>query len=82
MDKTEWLLCLLCGSNTRNKVWEGAVLINYPLYCPKCRQETLIQAKNLQVTVIKELCLTHFLPYRVQKRRNVIVKLCNHEESP
>lgn len=54
MDKTEWMLCPLCGSKTRNKVREDTVLINYPLYCPKCRQETLIEAKNLQVTVIKE----------------------------
>ena len=30
------------------------VLKNYPLYCPKCRQETLIEVENLQVTVIKE----------------------------
>lgn len=27
---------------------------NYPLYCPKCKQETLIDVKNLQITVIKE----------------------------
>ena len=54
MDKTEWILCPLCGSKTRNKVRDDTVLINYPLYCPKCRQETLIEAKNLQVTVIKE----------------------------
>ncbi|WP_438938923.1 cysteine-rich KTR domain-containing protein [Blautia schinkii] len=30
------------------------VLINYPLYCPKCKQETLIKAKELHITVIKE----------------------------
>lgn len=52
MDKTEWILCPLCGSKTRNKVREDTVLINYPLYCPKCRQETMIEAKNLQVTVM------------------------------
>ncbi|MGN1340218.1 MAG: cysteine-rich KTR domain-containing protein [Oscillospiraceae bacterium] len=28
--------------------------IHYPLYCPKCKQEHLIEAKNLIVTVIKE----------------------------
>ena len=50
----EWIFCPLCGSKTRNKVREDTVLINYPLYCPKCRQETLIEAKNLQVTVIIE----------------------------
>nr|WP_283682866.1 cysteine-rich KTR domain-containing protein [Parablautia sp. Marseille-Q6255] len=27
---------------------------NYPLYCPKCKQETLIEVINLQVTVIKK----------------------------
>ena len=52
--KTEWILCPVCGSKTRNKVREDTVLKNYPLYCPKCRQETLIEAKNLQVIVIKE----------------------------
>lgn len=55
MDKKEWILCPVCGSKTRNKVREDTILINYPLYCPKCRQETLIEAKNLQVIVIKEL---------------------------
>ena len=43
-----------CGNKTRNKIREDTVLKNYPLYCPKCRQETLIEVENLQVTVIKE----------------------------
>ena len=54
MGKVEWILCPVCGSKNRNKVREDTVLKNYPLYCPKCRQETLIEAKNLQVTVITE----------------------------
>ena len=54
MGKVEWMLYPVCGSKTRNKVREDTVLKNYPLYCPKCRQETLIEAKNLQVTVITE----------------------------
>ena len=54
MGKVECILCPVCGSQTRNKVREDTVLKNYPLYCPKCRQETLIEAKNLQVTVITE----------------------------
>ena len=32
----------------------STVLKNYPLYCPKCKQETLIEAENLKVTVIKK----------------------------
>ena len=53
MDKTEWILCHLCGNKTSNKVREDTVLKNDPLYCPKCRQDTLFEAKNLQATVIK-----------------------------
>lgn len=51
---SEWLLCPLCGSKTRNKIREDTILKNYPLYCPKCKQEVLVEAQNLQVTVIKE----------------------------
>ena len=51
---SQWILCPLCGNKTRNKIRADTVLKNYPLYCPKCRQETLIEVENLQVTVIKE----------------------------
>lgn len=54
MDKTKWILCPICGSKTRNKVREDTILINYPLYCPKCKQECLIAIKQYQITVIKE----------------------------
>ncbi len=51
---SNWLLCLICGNKTRDKIREDTVLKNYPLYCPKCKQETLIVVKDLQLTVIKE----------------------------
>ena len=54
MEKTEWIRCPVCGSKTRDRIREDTVLINYPLYCPKCKQESLIEAKNLQITVMKE----------------------------
>jgi len=52
--RIEWVRCPVCGSKTRNMIREDTVLINYPLYCPKCKQETLIEAKNLKITVITE----------------------------
>lgn len=52
--KCEWILCPVCGSKTRNKIRKDTVLENYPLYCPKCRQERLIKVDNLKITVIKE----------------------------
>jgi transcription elongation factor Elf1 len=54
MDKTKWLLCPLCGNKTRNKIREDTILKNYPLYCPKCKQEIMIEVKDLKVTIIKE----------------------------
>ena len=49
MCKTEWILCPLCGSKTRDRIREDTVLKNYPLYCPKCKQETVdsVAAKEL-----------------------------------
>lgn len=52
--KSNWLLCPICGNKTRDRIREDTVLKNYPLYCPKCKQETLIEAKNFQIKVIKE----------------------------
>ena len=54
LHKIEWVYCPLCGNKTRNKIREDTILKNYPLYCPKCRQETLIEVTNLKMTVIAE----------------------------
>ncbi len=52
--KSDWIFCLACGQKTRSKIREDTILKNYPLYCPKCKQESLISAKDLQITIIKE----------------------------
>ena len=49
----EWVKCPVCGNKTRNKIRDDTELINFPLFCPKCKQESLIAAKGLQVTVIR-----------------------------
>ena len=54
MKQMVWLLCPVCGNKTRLKVRQDTELINFPLYCPKCKQETLINAKELHIAVIKE----------------------------
>lgn len=52
--QTDWLYCPVCGGKTRDRIREDTILRNYPLYCPKCKQETLIEVSNLNITVIKE----------------------------
>lgn len=54
MSEIKWIRCPICGSKTRNKIRDDTVLKNYPLYCPKCKQENLINVKNLKVVVITE----------------------------
>ena len=50
----KWILCPVCGSKTRVRIREDTVLENFPLYCPKCKHETLINIKHGNVTTIKE----------------------------
>ena len=51
---SEWIRCPVCGNKTRLQIREDTELKNFPLYCPKCKQETLIDVKNLIVTVHKD----------------------------
>ena len=53
MKQMVWLLCPICGNKTRLKVRQDTELINFPLYCPKCKQETLVNVKNTQLSVIR-----------------------------
>ena len=54
MKVERWILCHVCGNKTRNRIREDTVLKNYPLYCPKCKQETIIDVKNMVVAVQKD----------------------------
>ena len=54
MKQENWLLCPICKSKTRLKLREDTILKNFPLYCPKCRQETLINVQQMNMSVIKE----------------------------
>ena len=50
----EWIYCPVCGNKTRIKIREDTELKNFPLFCPKCRQETLINIVQQNISVIKE----------------------------
>jgi len=54
MDSTEWIICPVCKSKTRTKVREDTILENFPLFCPKCKQESLVRVEQLNMSVIKE----------------------------
>ena len=50
----EWILCPVCGNKTRVKIRGDTVLENFPLFCPKCKQETIINVRQLNISVIIE----------------------------
>lgn len=50
----KWIPCPICNGKTRTKVYADTVLLNFPLYCPKCRKETRIDVIQLKITLSKE----------------------------
>ena len=67
--QNEWIRCPACENKTRLQIREDTELRNSPLYCPKCKQETLIEAENLKITVIKKQ-----ETYSLYVRRRIWVK--------
>lgn len=51
MNTTEWIFCPGCGNRTRTMIREDTELKNFPLYCPKCKKETLINVQNMKVVL-------------------------------
>lgn len=54
MNNSEWVLCPVCNSKTRNRIREDTEVINFPLYCPKCKQESLINIKDFKIRILEE----------------------------
>ncbi|MCI1381158.1 MAG: cysteine-rich KTR domain-containing protein, partial [Lachnospiraceae bacterium] len=50
MDKPDekWIRCPICGAKTRLRLRQKTVLKEFPLFCPKCRRECMINAQNFQ----------------------------------
>ena len=50
----KWVLCPVCGAKTRLRLLQRTVLEDFPLFCPKCRQERIINARNFQIEIIDQ----------------------------
>ena len=59
MDSFEWLLCPVCNSKTRIKLRLDTELKNFPLFCPKCKQETLISVFVYPIITHRPFPLCH-----------------------
>lgn len=85
--KIEWMLCPVCGNRIRLKIREDTELKNFPLFCPKCRQESLInvqhpylygrkkwngQPKSNWALVRNQLCMDDRLRERILKYEQLV----------
>ena len=51
--ESTFVCCPLCGGKTRVKLLPETVLQNYPLFCPKCKREVIINADHQIIKVTK-----------------------------
>lgn len=54
MTQTTWLICPTCRSKTRIKIRFDTIIEHLPLYCPKCKQEQLVNVNHFTITQIVE----------------------------
>ena len=48
---SEWVRCPVCGNKTRLQIRKDTELKNFPLYCPKCKKETIINVQDMKITL-------------------------------
>lgn len=50
----KWILCHICGAKTRLRLLRKTMLRDFPLFCPKCRRESIINARNFQIERVNQ----------------------------
>ena len=50
----KWILCPVCGAKTRLRLLQRTLLRDFPLFCPKCKQERIINAQNFRIEIIHQ----------------------------
>lgn len=50
-EQRQWVYCPSCGAKTRLQLLMQTELRDFPLFCPKCKRETVINARLFRVSV-------------------------------
>lgn len=45
----KWVLCPICGGKTRQKMRKDTVAKNLIVFCPKCKRESVVDIRDLEV---------------------------------
>ena len=50
-NESRWIRCPVCFKKTRTKIYENTVLVSFPLFCPKCKKEIIVDVVNFKMIV-------------------------------
>lgn len=53
VEDAKWILCPVCNGKTRTKIFEDTKLYLFPLFCPKCKHEVIINVTKGNVEICK-----------------------------
>lgn len=42
-------VCPICGARTQQRIFETTTLIDFPLFCKKCKLTSLVRTKSLSL---------------------------------
>lgn len=54
IDINGWIHCPQCKCRTRTKIKRQTILKNFPIFCPKCKHECLIDAEEMNIKLSVE----------------------------
>lgn len=54
MKNKKWLMCPMCNGKTRTMIYEETTLRYFPLYCPKCKLERIIDVEQGEIVHVQE----------------------------
>ena len=66
MKTVAWIRCPLCGNKTRLKIREDTELKNFPLFCPKCKLETIINVSKYKTVTFGNVDV------RIERKKTVL----------
>ncbi|GAA6385610.1 cysteine-rich KTR domain-containing protein [Lawsonibacter asaccharolyticus] len=49
IDRSGWIHCPTCGNKTRTKVNPDTILKRFPLFCPKCGAEHIVDVQGQNI---------------------------------
>ena len=54
MGNKGWLMCPVCNGKTRTMIYEETTLKYFPLYCPKCKLERIVDVERGKIVKVKD----------------------------